>query len=259
MHVLEIIGDGGQRVRGAASNVIAAMVFPKDRKDDSGRTISAALMRRSLRVAGATVAISYWDDLAEHMPNLEGFFKRFSRLSCQRFQENGGFRAVADINATKFIGDAMQFEAFQGQAAGEMLLFMLGHNAAHRGQASVRTAQAIIAGLGGKSDEWAKRVWAQFRGVAHLWGAYRLCGEKSLLPAIDGDQLEPFLSNAEFFRMEAEEIPRHGYLNPLQPRDEIWAAPSMRLPAATAAIPAWTARHAKLLRKVRKELAGNSR
>lgn len=255
MHVLEIIDDG-QRVRGAASNVIAAMVFPKDRKDTSGHTISAALMRRSLRVAGAAVAIAHWDDLAERWPNLEGLSKGFSRLAWRRFQENGGVRAVADINATTFLKDAMQLEALRGQAAGEMLLFMLAHNVAVPDQASVRTARAVNARLSGKSDEWAKVVWAQFRGVAHLWGAYRLCGKKSLLTAIDGDHLEPFLADAEFLRMEAERLPRHGHPNSLQPRDETWTAPSMRLPAPTAVIPAWTERHEKLLREVRQDLAG---
>lgn len=255
MPVLEIIDGNGQRVRGAASNVIAAMVFPKDRKDTSGHTISAAALRRNLGVASAAVAIREWEDLAERFPDIDGVFKVLSRLARQRFEENGGVRAVADINATNFLWDAMRLEALRGQAAGEALLFMLAHNAAHSGQASVRTTRHVIARLGGKSDAWAKLVWAQFRGVAHLWGAYRLCGEKSLLTAIDGDQLEPFLANAEILRMEADRLPRHGYHNPLQSRDETWTAPSIRLPAPTVAIPAWTARHEQMLRQARQHLA----
>ena len=180
-------------------------------------------------------------------------------MAWRRFHENGGVRAIADINATKFLGDAMQLEVFRGKAAGEMLLFMLAHNVAVPDQASVRTARAVNARLAGKSDEWAKVVWAQFRGVAHLWGAYRLCGKKSLLTAIDGDHLEPFLANAEFLRMEAERLPRHGYPNPLQPRDETWTAPYMRLPDPTVAIPAWTARNEKLLRQVQQDFAQQSR
>ncbi len=248
MPFLRVLEEDGQRSEGAPGNVIAAMLFPKCRAT-----------QQLFQAAASVDGVGYWEETAEVFPPLAGLSRALARACEQRLRIAGGLRVFASSKPgpREMIDHAMRQEAVYGQAAGQMLLFMLAHDKAMPGQASVRTARRIVTKFAGKSEKWGPRrvgakedFWSHYRGVAHLWAVYTIrekekirLGQGNLLEALNGRNLEPFLADAEHLRAEAELLPRHGDERPLMPPDEQWRAPEMALPPPTANIPPWTQRN----------------
>lgn len=259
MPILDIFDSSGEPKPYARLAVIAAMCFPSPRDSEKRAQYNIAVAYEAISQSeiGAQASEQTAPMFKQLFPGLKALFDAKVAGAWRMFRHFGGSRTLtrAPLGPRRTLDDAMKDQALSGRCAGEMLLFVLAHDKARPGDASLRAARLALSKHLGWAETKVRIAWEQFRGVAHLWAAYRLTRADDLMQPLRGDGLAQFLADAEFLRCEIANISRRGAANPFQPEAETWALPpGADVGAAAVAVPPFGPKHEKLLAEARPSL-----
>ena len=266
MPILDIFDTSGEPKPYARLTVIAAMCFPGS--DDS-------VQRAGFSTAFASDKISQWEIsqlevshilgqeqisemIAEVFPDWARGFDAEADASRRMFERFGGHRALArnPRGVKETIDHAIENRAYRAGYAGGILIFLLAQDKACQGDASLRVVLSVFSQHKRWSEKKIRDIWVEFRGVAHLWGAFQLSPANNIVQLLEGGGLVQFLADAEFLRREVGNISRRSATKPLQPETDTWTLPAgANVGTAAVAVPPFGPEQERMLEEARVSLA----
>ena len=279
MPILDIFDTSGEPKRYARLTVVAAMCFPGSDDSVQGAWLSTAFA--SYKISQLEISQFFGREqiskilgqeeiseilgqeqisemIAEAFPEMARGFDAQAAASRRMFEHFGGHRALTrnprGVRAT--IDHAIENRAYRAGYAGGILIFLLAQDKACQGDASLRAVLSVFSQHARWSEKKIRDIWVEFRGVAHLWGAFQLSAANNIVQLLEGGGLVQFLADAEFLRREVGNISRRSATKPLQPETDTWTLPAgANVGTAAVAVPPFGPEQERMLEEARVSLA----